>query len=569
MRHRADTGNADGRATHLLDVLFRPTAAVMSASCPFLSLYCLLPLLLVAGCAGSVPTGSDASASAAPALYQPAEDLGPLFAAVQLAEVYPDSKTFVDALPREAPAKIVAAYEAERGRPGFDLAAFVDAHFVPPPQIASDYATDTTRSMEDHIRALWPVLTRAPDAETGVTSLLRLPEPYVVPGGRFREIYYWDSYFTMLGLVTSDRADLARGMVDNFAALVRSQGFIPNGNRTYYLTRSQPPFFSSMVALLAQVEGEESVRSYLDALEAEHAFWMAGEDALGAESGAASRHVVRVAAGVLNRYWDAGVTPRPESYRPDFLLAEPLPEDERAVLWKDLRSAAESGWDFSSRWFADNQSLAEIETTDIVPVDLNVLLHHLETTIAWLAESSGDTAKAARFRARAEARKAALLATFWDEEEGFFSDVTLADGRSTGRLTLAGLVPLYYGLATETQAARVAERVEADFLKPGGFVTTLRATGQQWDAPNGWPPLEWLTIRGLERYGHDALAAQGRDRWLSLNRAVYGRTGKMLEKYNVEDLSLKAGGGEYPNQDGFGWTNGVALALVEGLVVEP
>lgn len=541
---------------------------------PLRSRFALLALVLsLAACSGSSVAPTTAST---PALYRPAEDLGPLFAAVQLAGVYPDSKTFVDAQPLESPPAIVAAYEAERSRPGFDLAAFVAERFAPPPQIASDFETDTTRSMEEHIRALWPVLTRAPDAEAGITSLLPLPNPYVVPGGRFREVYYWDSYFTMLGLVTSGRADLARGMVDNFADLVRTHGFIPNGNRTYYLTRSQPPFFSSMVALLAQTEGEASVLGYLDALEAEHAFWMRGEDGLGDEPGAASRHVVRVEAGVLNRYWDAGDTPRPESYREDFRLAEALPEAERPRLWKDLRSAAESGWDFSSRWFADGQSLSAIETTDVVPVDLNVLLHHLETTIARLADALGEPAKSAHFRARADARRAALLATFWDEEAGFFSDVYLAKpppakagSRPTGRLTLAGLVPLYYGLATDRQAERVAERVGADFLKPGGFVTTLRHTGEQWDAPNGWPPLQWMTIRGLERYGQDALAAEGRDRWLALNRAAYERTGKMLEKYNVEDLTLEAGGGEYPNQDGFGWTNGVALALLEGLVVEP
>lgn len=531
----------------------------------------VLPLALLAACSGTTSPPATTMDRAAPTAeaYRPSEDLGPLFADVQLAELFPDSKTFVDARPRRAPAEITAAYRAEREQAGFDLAAFVARHFEEPPQIASDFATDTTRSMEEHIRALWPVLTRAPDAETGVTSLLPLPNAYVVPGGRFREIYYWDSYFTALGLVASDRADLARGMADNFAYLIRTQGFVPNGNRTYYLTRSQPPYFSSMVALLAQAEGEDSVLGYLDALEREHAFWMKGEDALGAQPGDAERHVVRVAAGVLNRYWDAGDAPRPESYREDFLLAQPLAEAERPRLWKDLRSAAESGWDFSSRWLADNASLGAIETIDIVPVDLNVLLYHLEATIARLADASGEADKADRFRARADARKAALLATFWDETAGFFQDVYLADERPTDRLTLAGLAPLYYGLAGEAQADRVADRVEADFLKPGGFVTTLAPTGQQWDAPNGWPPLQWLTVRGLERYGHDRLAAEGRDRWLALGRAVYGRTGKMLEKYNVEDLSLDAGGGEYPNQDGFGWTNGVALALVEGLAVVP
>lgn len=500
--------------------------------------------------------------------YDPVADLGPLFEAVQLGEVFPDSKTFVDAQPRRAPAEIVALYLAQRDRPGFDLAAFVAEHFEAPPVITTGFETDTTRSMEAHLRSLWPALTRTPDDASGYTSLLPLPNPYVVPGGRFREIYYWDSFFTMLGLVVSDRADLARAMVDNFAFLIRTEGFIPNGNRTYYLTRSQPPFFSSMVALLAEVDGEESVLGYLDALEAEHAFWMRGE--AGLAPGDAAQHVVRLADGaVLNRYWDAGAAPRPESYREDFHLAQPLPPAERPRLWKELRSAAESGWDFSSRWFEDGRTLSWIETTEILPVDLNVLLHHLEATLARLHEVAGNAAEAAAFRARAEARADAIQRTFWDEEAGFFFDYHLGKRDHTGRVTLAGLFPLTYGLATDEQAQRVADRVAEDLLKPGGFVTTLRQSGEQWDAPNGWPPLQWVTIRGLERYGHDALAVEGTRRWLALNRAVFERTGRMMEKYDVIDLGREAGGGEYPNQDGFGWTNGVALALLEDFRFTP
>ena len=505
--------------------------------------------------------------------YRPDEDLGPLFAAVQLGGVYPDGKTFVDAVPNEAPAAIRAAYREERGRPGFRLDRFVAARFTPPtaprPSDAAAPVAPAQR-MEDHLRALWPALTRTPDAATGATSLIPLPHPYVVPGGRFREVYYWDSYFTMLGLVASGRTDLVRGMLDNFAHLLRTVGHVPNGNRTYYLTRSQPPFFSSMVALLAGAEGPAAAAPYLDALEREHAFWMAGEADLPAAGPGAVRHVVRLPSGaVLNRYWDAGVTPRPESYREDFTLAQGVPEADRPRLWKDLRSAAESGWDFSSRWFADGRTLGTIETTAIVPVDLNALLYHLEATMARLHRAGGDAGRAAAFERRAEARRAALLATFWDEADGYFHDVYALSGRPTGRASLAGVVPLYYGLATDAQAARVADRVRRSFLGPGGFVTTTVRTGQQWDAPNGWAPLQWLTVRGLERYGHAALAAEGRDRWLALNRAVYGRTGRMMEKYNVLDTGLAAGGGEYPTQDGFGWTNGVALGFTSGLRVRP
>jgi alpha,alpha-trehalase len=131
----------------------------------------------------------------------------------------------------------------------------------------------------------------------------------------------------------------------------------------------------------------------------------------------------------------------------------------------------------------------------------------------------------------------------------------------TDRPTLAAAAPLYFGLATPEQARAVASRLERDFLKAGGFVTTTIASGQQWDAPNGWPPLQWLSIQGVRRYGRGDLADLARDRWLAVNRRTYRLTGKMTEKYDVVDMSRQAGGGEYPNQDGFGWTNGVALAL--------
>jgi alpha,alpha-trehalase len=133
------------------------------------------------------------------------------------------------------------------------------------------------------------------------------------------------------------------------------------------------------------------------------------------------------------------------------------------------------------------------------------------------------------------------------------------------RPTLAAAAPLYFGLATPAQGRAVAARLAREFLRPGGFVTTLIASGQQWDAPNGWAPLEWLAIEGVRRYGRGDLADSARARWLALNRRVYGATGKMLEKYDVVDLDRPAGGGEYPTQDGFGWTNGVALALARGL----
>ena len=498
------------------------------------------------------------------ALYEPSRDLEALFHDVQAGGVFEDSKTFVDARPLSAPAEILRQYAREKEQPGFSLRAFVERNFDLPRLAGGDVRSDTTRTLEQHINELWPALTRSADRADARSSLIPLPNGYVVPGGRFREVYYWDSYFTMLGLVESGRLDLVRSMLDNFAYLVRTTGHIPNGNRTYYLGRSQPPYFAAMVALYARAADTAQALRYLDALEAEHRFWMDGAERLAA--GQAHRRVVRLPNGaLLNRHWDDIPAPRPESYREDERLGRSLPAGDRERLYRNLRAGAESGWDYSSRWMRDPLDLRTLEVIDIAPLDLNSLLYNAERTIAALRRArdrAGDAETAARFDSFADARRRALLDAAWDPEAGYFFDVRWQSGeRVADRPTLAAAAVLYFGLASDSQARGVARVLERDFLAPGGFLTTRIASGQQWDAPNGWPNLQWLTVQGVRRYGHTTLADAARDRWLALNRRVYQTTGKMTEKYDVADLNRRAGGGEYPTQDGFGWTNGVALAF--------
>ena len=500
----------------------------------------------------------------APHVYDPPTDLGTLFHDIQLARLFPDSKTLVDARPRADPAELRARYERVRHDATFSLRAFADSSFDLPPAVGGAIRSDTTRSMEEHIRTLWPALTRPADPKDPRSSLIPLPGSYVVPGGRFREVYYWDSYFTMLGLIQDGRTDLVKNMLDNFAYLVRRVGHIPNGNRSYYLSRSQPPYFSAMVGLYAAATDSTRATSYLDAMEVEHDFWMAGAEQVAA--GSAMRRVVRMRDGsLLNRYWDDRPEPRPESYREDYELAQTVPAGEREALYRNIRAAAESGWDFSSRWMRDPADLRTLETTELVPVDLNSLLYHAERTIAALRRVRGrveDPEVATRYERMAGSRRAALLAAAYDSTEGFFFDVRWRSGaRVTDRPSMAAAAPLYFGLATPEQGRAVATRLGRDFLKPGGFVTTQLASGQQWDAPNGWPPLQWLGGEAVRRYGRADIADDARNRWLALNRRTFRVTGKMTEKYDVSDISRRAGGGEYPTQDGFGWTNGVAQAM--------
>lgn len=490
--------------------------------------------------------------------------LGILFEQVQLQNLLGDGKTFPDCIAQRSLEEINHLYLQERENPQFDLIKFIEANFLLPNATPLAYKSDLTKSAEEHIKALWKVLTRTPDSEQG--SLIALPHPYIVPGGRFREIYYWDSYFTMLGLRASGRIDLIQNMIDNFSYLITKVGYIPNGNRTYFLGRSQPPFFSLMIKLLSEEKNnlqEEEVApliSYLPLLEKEYSFWMKGVEQLTPQNVAISR-VVRMHDGsVLNRYWDEFATPRPEAYKEDIELSHQSNQPPE-ILFRHLRAAAESGWDFSSRWFKDENSFATIHITEIIPIDLNCLLYHLEKTLAEAHLQSGNGAKSSGYLKFATQRKVAIKKYCWNEKENFFFDFDFVEQKQKTQLTLAATFPLFFEIATPNQAIQVEKILSEQFLKPGGMTTTLVTSGQQWDAPNGWAPLQWISYKGLLNYGFYELAEKLKTNWISANRKVYEHTGKMTEKYDVWNDHGEASGGEYPNQDGFGWTNGVYLAM--------
>ncbi len=493
-----------------------------------------------------------------------ADDIGlydtELFKEVQLAAIYKDSKTFVDLVPKQSAAELERKYLAARQNGAFDLKEFVTENFMDKSMESLEFTTDTTKTMYEHINTMWDKLTRGPDEEVPFSSRIALPQKYVVPGGRFQEIYYWDSYFTLEGLLAGGRSDLAKNMVDNFTHLINNIGFIPNGTRTYYHTRSQPPFYALMVSALTKKD-ERLLLSYLPAVQKEYDFFMVHENSPKAFVG--DKHVVVLPNGELNRYFDTGTSPRPEAYKEDLHLATELQSDNKEQLFRDLRSAAESGWDFSSRWFDVPGEFSSTKTTHILPVDLNCLLYHMEAVLAKGYGALGETSKTKEYQAKAEKRKQLIQEYLWDTKNGFFMDYNFEKRANTPNLTLGGVFPLFFEIATKEQAARVKEVLLDKFLKPGGLVTTLEHTGQQWDAPNGWAPLQWMAVKGLLAYGYQEEAKDIMERWLALNKKVYKNTGKMMEKYNVEDISLLSGGGEYETQDGFGWTNGVALGFKE------
>lgn len=492
-------------------------------------------------------------------ILTPDEVWGKLFVDVQLNMVLGDNKSFVDAVPKFIPEEILKKYK-DAQKDTSSLKNFVYQNFNVPVAYNLQLPEKIT-SLKQHLEELWPTLTRKADVIQKNSSLLPLPKAYVVPGGRFREIYYWDSYFTMLGLATSNRYDLIENMLDNFKYLIDTYGHIPNGNRTYYLSRSQPPYFALMVDLLHEKAGDRVYKKYLSAMQKEYAWWMEGEKNL--RNGSAHRHVVKLQDGsVLNRYWDDKKAPREESYYQDVQIGLEQ-ENKDEMIYTHLRAGAESGWDFSSRWFADTMHLSTIETTNILPVDLNCLLYAYEEILSKASKAQQLQTQSNSYHQKALKRKAAILKYFWNSNEHYFFDYHFKKQGTTNKWSLAGALPLFTKIATDQQADYVKEHIEQKFLRDGGVITTPYHTSQQWDAPNGWAPLQYVTVKGLMNYNYNAPAKDIAEKWMSVNENVYTNTGKMLEKYNVENIHLPSGGGEYPTQDGFGWSNGVYLKFYE------
>ncbi len=519
-----------------------------------------LPLALGGALLG-VTTFGYADDSPAAQTTSPDILLGPLFNDVQSAKLFPDQKTFADAVPKSDPLMILADYRMQHTQSSFDLRHFVEMNFTLPAE-GEKYVPPAGQSLREHIDDLWPVLTRTTDkASNKWDSLLPLPKPYVVPGGRFREVYYWDSYFTMLGLAESDHWDKISDMVDNFAYEIDTFGHIPNGNRSYYLSRSQPPFFSMMVELLA-THDSDALKKYRPQMEKEYAYWMDGVDAL--QPGQANKRVVKLDDGaILNRYWDDRDTPRPESWLDDVNTAKSNPNRPATEIYRDLRSAAASGWDFSSRWMDDPQKLGTIRTTSIVPVDLNALMFKMEKLLARASQESGDAASASKYEALATARQKAIESHLWNDKEGWYADYDLKSKKVRNQLTAAALFPLYVKAAAQDRADKVAAATSSHLLKPGGIATTTVNSGQQWDAPNGWAPLQWVAAEGLQNYGQEKVSMDVTWRFLKNVQHTYDREKKLVEKYDVSTTGTGGGGGEYPLQDGFGWSNGVTLKMLD------
>lgn len=539
---------------------------------------------------------------------------GPILSAVQRAKLYPDSKEFVDK-PAKYSEEEIAKRFAELGQDhtpekikkfveenfenfGRELKPFTPKDWKDSPKFLELFDNTDLSDFGRLVHGKWKALVRLTKKREGclecATSLISLPYPLVVPGGRFREVYYWDSFWVLEGLFVSEMCDTAKFMIENFKWLIKTYGFIPNGTRIYYLNRSQPPLFASMVKRYTEecvAKGEKNlewIQKILPYLEQEYTFWMRFRtvDLITADG----------LAYQLNRYVADTDLPRPESFNEDVQVFNDAknigaPTED---LYREVSSACESGLDFTARWFRNGDSgLPHIHTSQLVPVELNSLLYKTEMTIAYYHDLVGDDEKAQAFRHAAERRLDAMDKFLWNENASAWIDYNIAMSQPVAadedHFYVTNLSPLWHDAhrLTPQQVENIIHKYERVlFNYPGGSPCNEVVTGQQWDFPNIWAPFQYYFIDLFQRMASKSASPEMWNKHALdlaqrfINNAYCGYENystsvfqlvndlmtfleQFFEKYNAVSIGLPGGGGEYTVQEGFGWTNGLILWILK------
>lgn len=509
---------------------------------------------------------------------------GPILDAVQRAQIFNDSKTFVDMPMKYPPSQTLALFHQNIGKnsSSADLLHFMEEYFypagsdlvdvnpvdwVPNPSFLNQFNNTNVRDFASAVHHKWNVLVRDWNDSfcDGCHSHLDVDYPFVIAGSRFREFYYWDSYWTMQGLIVSGMMTTTKGLLLNFLQLVKEIGFLPNGGRIYYLNRSQPPLLTQMVERYYAATGDLAFLQYaVPILDLEYQYFMTNTS-------------VEIDGYTLNRFYVINDAPRPESYLEDVTLAEALDEDQAAQLYQNIATGAETGWDFSSRWMDHEPDLSSLITTEKIPVDLNSILYKNEVTLSKFYSLLNQPEMSTLYSQRSQIRMKALHSLLWNPETQIWNDRFL-NGTLDNRFYASNFVPFWagaFGDLDSDQIDKIINDMSEVLSYPGGVPTSTIQTGQQWDFPNGWAPLQYFTIAGLNniaispslspslRVKCAEIAFQLSSKWLTSNYCAWNQTGMMFEKYDVTTRGYPGGGGEYVVQDGFGWTNGVALYLLD------
>ncbi|KAK4878296.1 hypothetical protein RN001_010802 [Aquatica leii] len=504
-----------------------------------------------------------------------------------LARIFNDSKTFVDKKLLYSPDQVLQNFNQmlnTNPKPGKEeISKFVTENFGDGDELEKwrpgDYnenpnflrmiQNDTLRDFAQKLVKLWGVLARRVKDDVSRNadrySIIPVPNGFVIPGGRFREYYYWDSYWIIRSLLIGGMKETARGMIENFFTLVDRFGFVPNGGRKYYLNRSQPPLLTAMVlSYYKETSDLKWLSDNIVYLERELQFWLR-DRTVPVQYG---RHNLTLA-----RYHAVSDGPRPESYFEDVETGTGSRDVEQ--LYVELKSGAESGWDFSSRWLFDDEGgtrtgLSNVKTTRVLPVDLNSILCGAFRTLSEMYLLLNNTERSDAWAKFYHDWRVAMDVVFWDEDDGVWHDFDYALKRRRKGFYPSNLAPLWMGCYAEDGdelGRRVVEYMKnqriLDYL--GGVPTSLERTGEQWDFPNAWPPLQDVVVEGLRSTGNRdavALAQTLAHRWVNANLLGFAQAGEMFEKYDAVTPGLYGGGGEYVVQSGFGWTNGVVLKFI-------
>ncbi|GMT10413.1 hypothetical protein PFISCL1PPCAC_1710, partial [Pristionchus fissidentatus] len=514
---------------------------------------------------------------------------GRLLEAVNVHSLFNDSKTFVDMPLKEDPKYVHDKFNDLFGNFSVDqinrddLFAFVNENFSPPgselascvpmdwhpsPQKIMGIQDPDLREWALTLHGIWKQLCKKihEDIEDHKDrySLIWLEHEFIAPGGRFREFYYWDAYWIVKGLIASEMYTTVQKMIENLGSMIERYGFVPNGGRIYYLKRSQPPMFSAMVYEYYESTHDKAfVRKMLPIMELEQEFWN-------------GKRMIEVKMTTGNfsvyQYRTEANVPRPESYREDILSAQHINENDRQRFWRDIASAAESGWDFSTRWFKESGIMVDIETTSVLPVDLNALQCWNMDILEYLYERTGNKSQSEHYRNKRADFRDTIHHVFYNNTAGSWFDYNLRTKGHNLEFYASIAVPLFTGCYHSLNQAKSESLFKlmnesGVFNYPGGVPTSMNGnSSEQWDFPNGFSNLNHMIIEGLRKSENAQMqdkAFKIAEKWVFGNYKVFAETGHMWEKYNVIGNVPKPGsGGEYDVQDGFGWTNGVILDLL-------
>lgn len=515
---------------------------------------------------------------------------GELLNIIQMSSIFNDSKTFVDMPLKFPPNIILEKFQNLSDHSISSLNSFLTENFLPAgsevlstkpvdwhpnPKFLTEINNEDLKNWGSKIHAIWLDLFRVFDHNLSCSecfSSLKSPKPFIVPGGRFREYYYWDNLWIVEGLLVSEMLETSLDIVENLLDMIEKYGFVWNGARLYYSKRSQPPVISLMIFEIYQEISKGNSSKALNLLEKsydlllrEYNFWMKEKRC----------NIVNISKELmdLNCYKGFSEMPRPESYKEDQLLAEKS-QKINSSIFREIIAGAETGWDFSSRFFEDFQNMTTINVSRMIPVDLNAILYKVEVTLSEISKILNRKKDELFFREQSQLRKKTMMEILFDERTSQWRDADIENLNKNPNFYLSNFIPLWaFDNIDDVQINEIIgkiDQIQKNFI--GGIPTSLKNSSQQWDFPNVWPPLQDFIIFGLnkrdDKYAKKVafeLAQKYIDNafcgW-SFSEAKMGK-GAMFEKYNSLIIGVSGSGGEYEAQEGFGWSNGVALKILK------